>query len=236
MTDGRTGRLKAVAQDAGADLCGIADLAAFRSALPVVPGNLIDGFRFALSAAIRLDDAVVSAITDHPTAAYAALYRDANMRLDRIAGSAAAWLTGQGYRAHAIPASHISDEEQLLGAISHKAVAHMAGLGWQGKSLLIVNPDHGPRIRLVTVLTDMPLIPDGPVRNRCGSCGECAKACPAGAIKNVPTRDHYETREAAVDLAKCHGQVKAFAARTDIGARICGVCVRACPFGKRCPR
>ena len=48
----------------------------------------------------------------------------------------------------------------LFGNISHKAVARTEGIGWQGKSLLIVSPQYGPRIRLATVLTDMPLEPD----------------------------------------------------------------------------
>ncbi len=72
--------------------------------------------------------------------------------------------------------------------ISHKAVARMAGLGWQGKSLLLINPEYGPRVRLVTILTDMPLTPDGPVKNRCGACLECVQACPASAIKNALDR------------------------------------------------
>ncbi|WP_207261349.1 hypothetical protein [Desulfovibrio sp. Huiquan2017] len=50
--------------------------------------------------------------------------------------------------------------------LPYKAVA--AGIGWQGKSLLTVGPEYGPRIRLVTVLTGEELTPDTPARNRCG--------------------------------------------------------------------
>jgi len=102
---------------------------------------------------------------------------------------------------------------------------------WAGRGR--VTPEFGPRVRLVTVLTDLPLMPDRPVRNRCGTCQECTKACPAGAIRNVRTESHYETREQAVALEKCHALVKTFAERPGIGARICGVCVRACPWGKK---
>ena len=186
-----------------------------------------------MSAAVRLDDAIVSAITDHPTLEYAELYRQMNKRLDGIAARVVEWIESEGAHVRAVPASAIIEEERLLGALSHKAVARMAGLGWQGKSLLLVTPEFGPRVRLVTVLTDLQLVPDGPVRNRCGTCQECAKACPAGAIRNVRTESHYETREQAVALEKCHALVKTFASRPGIGARICGVCVRACPWGKR---
>jgi len=229
----RSQHIKIIAKQAGADLAGIADLEGFRGNLPTVPDDLLAGYRFALSAAVRLDDAIVSAITDHPTLEYAELYRQANKSLDGIAARVVEWIESEGAHARAIPASAIIEEERLLGALSHKAVARMAGLGWQGKSLLLVTPEFGPRVRLVSVLTDLQLVPDGPVRNRCGICQECAKAWPAGAIRNVRTESQYETREQAVALEKCHSLVKKFAARSGIGARICGVCVRACPWGKR---
>ena len=229
----RSQHIKNIARQAGADLAGIADLEGFRGKLPTVPDDLLVGYRFALSAAVRLDDAIVSAITDHPTLEYAELYRQMNKKLDAIAAKVVECIESQGAHARAIPASAIIEEERLLGAISHKAVGRMAGLGWQGKSLLLVTPEYGPRVRLVTVLTDMQLVPDGPVRNRCGTCQECTKACPSGAIRNVRTESHYETREQAVALEKCHALVKTFAARPGIGARICGVCVRACPWGMK---
>jgi epoxyqueuosine reductase len=229
----RSHHIKSIAKQAGADLAGIADLADFRGKLPTVPDDLLAGYRFAFSAAVRLDDAIVSAVMDHPTLEYAELYRMMNKRLDGIAASVVEWVDSEGSHAYADPASAIIEEERLLGGISHKAVARMAGLGWQGKSLLLVTPEFGPRVRLVTVLTDLPLHPDGPIRNRCGTCQECAKACPAGAIRNVRTESHYEKREHAVALEKCHALVKTFAARPGIGARICGVCVRACPWGNK---
>jgi epoxyqueuosine reductase len=232
MTE-RSRHIKSIARQAGAELAGIADLEGFRGKLPAVPDDLLAGYRFALSAAVRLDDAIVSAITDHPTLEYAELYRQMNKKLDGIAARVVEWIGSEGAHARAVPASAIIEEERLLGALSHKAVARMAGLGWQGKSLLLVTPEFGPRVRLVTVLTDLPLDPDGPIRNRCGTCQECTKACPAGAIKNVRTESRYETREQAVALEKCHALVKTFAARPGIGARICGVCVRACPWGKK---
>jgi len=66
----------------------------------------------------------------------------------------------------------------------------MAGLGWQGKSLLIINPKYEPRVRYATFLTDLPLTPDEPIENKCGKCKQCIKACPVGAIKNLSFTDH----------------------------------------------
>ena len=156
-----------------------------------------------------------------------------NASLDRITAQLAEWITARGSSAHAIPASQSVDETHLLGSISHKAVARLAGIGWQGKSLLIVSPQYGPRIRLSTVLTDMALTFDKPLRNRCGTCNECTKACPASAIMNIRTEDRYANREEALHFSRCVEQTLAFKARPGIGYSICGVCVKVCPFGRR---
>lgn len=215
------------------ELKGIAGLEPFRGTLPSLSQHLIDDHAFALSIAVRLDDAVISAITDHPTLEYAEHYRAMNGKLDAIAARVVDFIVAQGFKALAVPASQILDETSLVGAISHKAVARVAGVGWQGKSLLIVHPRFGPRIRLATVLTNMPLVPDKPIKQRCGARAECAKACPAQAIRNVNAQERYDSREQALYFDRCAAQTLKFKGLPGIGARICGVCVRACPFGGR---
>lgn len=226
-------RLKAIAKEAGADLCGIADLAPFKESWIVIPKHLLDHYTMAVSIAVRLDNAIIDAISDAPTVDYARHYRETNMRLDDITAQIVAWIGTKGFQSSAVPASHVADEENLLGSLSHKAVARMAGIGWQGKSLLIVSPQYGPRIRLATVITDMPLAFDQPIRNRCGECRECSEACPVSAIRNVLTGSQYESRDAAIDLKKCADRTLEVKALPGIGVRACGVCVRACPFGRK---
>jgi epoxyqueuosine reductase QueG len=141
-------------------------------------------------------------------------------------------LQSRGYAALPIPASVTLDEERNVAALSHKAVTVAAGLGWQGKSLLTVHPRFGPRIRLATVLTDAPLEPHAPIKNRCGKCTRCMDACPAGAIRGVNTDSHYESREEALRFSACVDRLRnENTPMPNIGAPICGVCIRACPFG-----
>ena len=225
--------LKAAALAAGADLVGVADFEPFRTDGQTLSAEFTRSFTRAISLAVRLDDAVIDAIVQAPTADYARHYREVNARLDRASGRLADWIQGRGYAAAALPASAIIDENNLLGAISHRAVARMAGIGWQGKSLLIVSPQFGPRIRLTTLLTNLPCRVDAPLKNRCGSCAACTKACPAAAIKNARTADRYATRAEALHLERCARQTMRFKQQPEIGASICGVCVAVCPFGKR---
>lgn len=233
MTSNITAELKAYCKSSGADLAGIADLEPFRGGLSVIPQNLLEPYLFAISIGIHLKNDIINGIVDCPTSEYADHYRNVNSKLDNITSAIVKWIALKGFIAEAVPASHIADEDNLLGNISHKAVARMAGIGWQGKSLLIINPEFGPRIRLATVLTNIPLLADKPLKNKCGRCMECVKACPASAIKNVNTESHYTSRGEAIYLEKCHAKVKEFKAMQGIDARICGVCVKICPFGRK---
>lgn len=228
-----TSDIKSFCKSSGADLVGIADLEPFKNGWVVLPENLLKPYNFAISIAMHLDDNIVNAINDRPTPEYAQHYKKVNASLDRITSQLVQFIINRGFTATAIPASHIVDETNLLGNISHKAVARMAGIGWQGKNLLIVSPAYGSRIRLATVLTDMPLIPDKPLKNRCGKCSKCAEACPASAIKNVNTETHYESRDAAIHLDRCYRRLCGFKANPEIAATICGVCIKVCPFGRK---
>lgn len=116
--------------------------------------------------------------------------------------------------------------------LSQKAVAVLAGLGWIGKSSLLVTPRHGPRVRLGTLFTDAPLIPDTPCeRNACGECQACREACPATAVTGDPI--HY----AGLHAFRINGEscLRRLCRNQDrLGRReFCGLCLRACPWGQQ---
>lgn len=182
--------IKKLGEDCGADLVGIADLALL-DGIETEPSGLFTGYRRAVSIGIRLAEGIIGQIVNAPTPLYQQHYAKVNALLDDIALRVSQYIQKAGRTALPIPASQVLDRKRWHSYVSHKAVAIAAGLGWQGKSLLVVNPEHGPRIRLVTVLTDLDLVPDKPLKNRCGNCSQCADACPARAIKNVNTKSHY---------------------------------------------
>jgi epoxyqueuosine reductase QueG len=224
--------IKSKIKELGASLVGVADTRHFNE-LPLDPPDLLSPFKRALSIAIRLPGAVFEQIIDRPTPIYGAVYKIANRTLDDIAFHTVGILQNDGFKGLLIPASQTVDRERWYGAISHKAVARMAGLGWLGKSLLLVNPVHGPRIRLSTVLTDAPLAADEPMENRCGDCMLCADACPVDAIKGVKTEDHYPSRDAALHFSRCVEKlVGEFSKLPNVGGAVCGICIKACPYGR----
>ena len=225
-------QLKDFIKSLGADLVGYTDVESLRG-IRTDPEDLLDPFSHVISVGVRVPKAVFETIQDRPTPIYNVVYQTINRILDETAFKTSWHLQNNGYSSLPIPASQIVDHENLYGAISHKAVARMAGLGWQGKNLLLITPQFGPRIRLVTILTDAPLKIDKPIKNRCGTCTACKDACPAEAIKGVVTEDRYESRNEALYFDRCASKlIKEFAELPNIDAPICGICIKVCPYGK----
>ena len=123
-----TEQIKAKIKNLGADLVGVADTEPLKQ-LPLDPPGLIDSFQRALSIALSLPKAVLEQIGDRPTPPYASVYQCANRILDEIAFHAANLLQSNGFNSLPIPASQVLDRENWYGAISHKAVGRMAGVG-----------------------------------------------------------------------------------------------------------
>ena len=225
--------LRNKAMGLGADLFGIANLELFDfENSPTIPADLTENFNRAVSIAVALPKTIFENINKKPTPEYAKFYNLANNKLDDISFYISKYIEANGFKALPIPASQLIDSTNYKGAITHKAVARLAGIGWQGKSLLLVSPEFGPRIRLATILTDAPVEPDSPVKNRCGKCTNCVDSCPVNSIKNVSVEQFYSSREEALFFDKCKENLtKNFMNMENIGFPICGICIKVCRFG-----
>ncbi|MCD8186817.1 MAG: tRNA epoxyqueuosine(34) reductase QueG, partial [Rikenellaceae bacterium] len=69
--------------------------------------------------------------------------------------------------------------------IAEKSWAVEAGLGWIGRNSLLIHPQLGSMCFIGILLTTwVPKQYDSPfTENRCGSCENCRKACPSGAVR-----------------------------------------------------
>lgn len=61
-------------------------------------------------------------------------------------------------------------------------LARKAGLGWRGKHTLLLDRGAGSLFFLGEIYTDLPLPPDPPLEEHCGTCEKCISVCPTGAI------------------------------------------------------
>lgn len=112
------------------------------------------------------------------------------LALDALASQVALYIERQGGLAVPIPADapyfHWEEERQYgMGILSHRHAAVKAGLGVLGKNGLLLTPQYGNRVTLVTVLTDLMLAPD-PAQEKqlCPpACRKCLDACPSKALQ-----------------------------------------------------
>jgi epoxyqueuosine reductase QueG len=217
-------KLMAFALEQGIDLFGVAAVTSIQGTFHIEPPESVTDLARGISLAARLSSAVMDNLVDRPTLLYKHHYREVNELLDSAALRVASLVQAWGYRALPLPASQILDWRKQIAHVSHKKVAVLAGQGWLGRSNLLVTPQYGARIRLVTVLTDLPLKTDRPLDTDCGKCRACLPVCPAEAI--------HETQE-AFDHRACFEQVRHFAQKENLGYYICGVCVKACRGEKK---
>ena len=212
-------KMRALSQQWGGSLFGVADLRSFKREEILLPPSLMDKLSYGISVGFHLSDAILEEILNQPTPLYFHHYQRVNILLDTVGLIVTSAIQDLGYQAIPIPASQIVDWKTQKGHLSHKHVASAAGLGWIGRNNLLVNEEFGSRIRLATVLTDLPLVISPPSIKDCGSCLNCLSVCPAGAIK---------VRQEEFDHLRCYEQLRTFAKTLHFSHNICGVCVKAC--------
>jgi epoxyqueuosine reductase QueG len=219
----------------GADFFGVADLSPARDEILAQGGFAVAEYPRAVSIGIILSHAIVNQLPKRVERAVAINYRHhgynvVNQRLDQVGSQVYSFLQRKGYQAMPIPASQRLDDDRLCGVFSHKLAAHLAGLGWIGKSCLLVTPDAGPRVRWATVLTDAPLTVTGErLEESCGGCEKCVEICPVGAYTGRAFRED-ESREARFDAKKCDQYFDEMQ-EEDPETAICGLCLYVCPYG-----
>jgi epoxyqueuosine reductase len=117
------------------------------------------------------------------------------------------------------------------GPVLERDHAAQAGIGWHGKSTMLIDERLGTWFFLAEILTTLELPPDEPARDRCGTCSRCITACPTGAI-TAPHR--LDARRCISYLTiELKGSIP-LEFRPLIGDRIfgCDDCLDACPWNR----
>jgi epoxyqueuosine reductase len=117
------------------------------------------------------------------------------------------------------------------GPVLERDHAAEAGIGWHGKSTMLVDAKLGTWFFLGEIFTTLDLPADAPQVSRCGTCTRCITACPTGAI-TAPHR--LDARRCVSYLTiELKGSIP-LELRPLIGDRIygCDDCLEACPWNR----
>ncbi len=209
-------------ENLGADLVGFSSLGQ--------SGVKGQNLSYAVTIAVKIPDAILKTIESRPTIEYFHEYRTANALLDSISFRLARFIEKQGYNAFPIGASQSDPSANYSGIFSHKKGARLSGLGFIGKNCLLITKEYGSKVRLATVLTDMPLERQREIiTNGCYKCDICQKACPSGAISGKLYQEGMQ-REDFFSAEKCSHNMKNY---KDVGrGAVCGICIKVCPYNK----
>jgi epoxyqueuosine reductase len=117
------------------------------------------------------------------------------------------------------------------GPVMEKPLAELAGLGWQGKSTILLNREHGSWLFLGVIITTLDLPAAEPGKDRCGSCTACITACPTAAI-TAPYQ--LDARKCIAYLTIEHNGPIPLEYRKAIGDRLfgCDECLDVCPWNR----
>jgi epoxyqueuosine reductase len=118
------------------------------------------------------------------------------------------------------------------GPVLEKPVAAAAGLGWQGKSTILIHRGAGTWLFLGVILTTLELeATTAKEPDRCGSCTRCIDACPTAAIIAPYQMD---ARKCLAYLTIEHKGAIPVEYREALGDRVfgCDDCLDVCPWNK----
>jgi ferredoxin len=215
--------IKDFAKDLGADLVGITYLHPAFVFENDRDGNPIDiSHRYAIVMALEMDRAKISTSPswyDHFEVGRK--YHEATVLAVHLAN----YIGQLGYPARA----SVMQNDTVL----HVPLAVYAGLGEYSRMGRVITRKYGPRIRLVTVTTDLPLEVDHPidlnVEHFCRVCKKCVINCPAKAIppgnRKVEIRGFLKWHE---DSEKCYR----FWRKNPYRWMACSRCIAVCPWNK----
>lgn len=256
--------VKKLVKELGADIVGIASVDRFDGAPPGhSPQELLPASKSVIVAGIRIPDTVVEYDTYHlkmpemPQDTAPGLIVEnfymlmGHYSLDMMLNTMAVRLANRieiesGLRALPTPDTINTGLGRrlpgpLFGFFSHRHAATRAGLGEFGFSGLVLTPEFGPRVRFVSVITEIELEPDPLITEKIcmrGKCGgsdgpKCFQRCADGALQ---LKDGINLDEIFIDVpstTEIEQCVQSTAESAHFGCTYVGTCMRECPNGMK---
>lgn len=236
--------LRQIAERSGAVGFGVTSAAPFPEAATVLRDHREEGLSGPLHFTYDDPDTATDLTRSFPWARSVVVFAHGYLRDSRPPAETgpivARFATSDQYRPVRAIASAVSDRLRASGAraevliddnrLVDRSAAARAGVGWLGRSTILLAPGHGPWLLLGSVVTDALLDATTPMRRTCGTCVACVPACPTGAI----TDRGLDARRCISTWLQTAGPIPHWV-RPLIERRIygCDDCLTSCPPGSR---
>jgi epoxyqueuosine reductase len=116
--------------------------------------------------------------------------------------------------------------------VMDKVWAKKSGLGWIGKNSNLIHPKNGSFFFISELILDLDLVPDGPMKDYCGTCTRCIDACPTDAIVEPYVVDGSKCISYLTIELKDHILPNEFKGKMDNWMFGCDICQDVCPWNR----
>jgi epoxyqueuosine reductase len=116
--------------------------------------------------------------------------------------------------------------------VMDKVWAKKSGLGWVGKNSNLIHPKHGSFFFIAELILDLKLVPDGPIKDYCGTCTKCIDECPTDAIVEPYLVDGSKCISYLTIELKDQIIPNEFKGKMDDWMFGCDICQDVCPWNR----
>lgn len=115
--------------------------------------------------------------------------------------------------------------------VMDKAWAKKSGLGWMGKNTNLIHPKRGSFFFIAELILDLDLIPDGSIKDYCGTCTRCIDACPTDALQPYEVDGSKCISYLTIELKEALIPAE-FQSKMEDWAFGCDICQDVCPWNR----